>query len=382
MSTPTPHRVYLAGPMTTIPEFNAPAFLLAGARLRELGHEVFSPVEHDLEIGFDPAGCTGTEDLRALGYELRDFLLPDLEWIGRHAQGVYLLWGWQSSKGARAEHALAAALGLPVAEQGEELWKPADRVSVEPRWDRFGQAISDWESHRARLTPDLGWDPAREFTLQRSDGAPYAQRLGITYGRLVGLCGRKRSGKDTAARALTRLGWATDAFATTLKAMAYDIRGPRVLVPPGLCDTWPGGTVAPYQDVIDELGPEAAKMVPDVRTYLQTLGTEGGRRHLGPDVWVSTAMRRVQETRRAGSDVVVTDVRFPNEVEAIRKAGGLLVRVERPTGEDGDTHASEWAIQDVEADITLRNDGTVTDLHAALLGALADHGIDQDRPAA
>lgn len=108
-------RLYLAGPMRGIPEFNFPAFDEAAARLREVGWEVCSPAEMDRAQGFDPAGMAGTDDeLAAVGFDVRAALTADLDWICRHADGVALLDGWESSTGARAEHAAAVALGLPV----------------------------------------------------------------------------------------------------------------------------------------------------------------------------------------------------------------------------------------------------------------------------
>lgn len=86
-------RLYLAGPMTGIPHFNYPAFNAAAAMLRAEGHEVFNPAE-----------VTETDRRAALK--------ADLTWICDHAEGIALLPGWERSSGARAEHALAVALGL------------------------------------------------------------------------------------------------------------------------------------------------------------------------------------------------------------------------------------------------------------------------------
>lgn len=107
-------KVYLAGKMRGVPEFNFPAFDAGAATLKALGHTVFNPADRDRSVGFSTAGMTGNEDLAAQGFSLREALAADTEWISLHAEAVALLPGWQKSAGVAAEIALAHALGLPV----------------------------------------------------------------------------------------------------------------------------------------------------------------------------------------------------------------------------------------------------------------------------
>ena len=113
-------KLYLAGPMRGYPQFNFPAFHEAAAQLREEGHEVFSPAERDIArhngVDISAGNSTGCEETasRLHGFDLREALAEDTQWICKHADGVALLPGWEISKGARAEYALAAALGLPI----------------------------------------------------------------------------------------------------------------------------------------------------------------------------------------------------------------------------------------------------------------------------
>lgn len=108
--------LYLAGPMTGYPEFNHPAFHLAAADLRAAGFEVFSPAEHDNELGLDVTGLTGHETLSDVGpVSLRKVLGDDLAFITGTADGIAVLPGWRKSKGTRAEVATALAIGIPVA---------------------------------------------------------------------------------------------------------------------------------------------------------------------------------------------------------------------------------------------------------------------------
>lgn len=123
LATALPHRskVYVAGPMRGIPELNFPAFNAAAATLRQLGCEVFNPAEKDNErygVDISKGNTTGCEEVAAKehGFNLREALALDLEFICRHADAVALLPGWQNSKGAQAERAAAVALGLKVIE--------------------------------------------------------------------------------------------------------------------------------------------------------------------------------------------------------------------------------------------------------------------------
>ena len=113
-------RYYLAGPMRGCPQFNFPAFHSAAARLREEGHEVFSPAERDIErhngVDISADNATGCEKqaTEKFGFDLRVALAEDMDFICRKAEAIAMLPGWRGSKGAVAEHATATALGLEV----------------------------------------------------------------------------------------------------------------------------------------------------------------------------------------------------------------------------------------------------------------------------
>ena len=98
-------RLYLAGPMRHLPEFNFPAFRSAAKLLRAVGYEVFSPAEKGLEKDVEA-------QQESLAFRRKVFAL-DTAWICKHADGVAVLTGWNDSYGAAAEVALAKAIGLP-----------------------------------------------------------------------------------------------------------------------------------------------------------------------------------------------------------------------------------------------------------------------------
>lgn len=116
-------KIYLAGPMRGYPNFNFPAFDYAAAKLREQGHEVFSPAERDrdaygADIENNPTGDESKVSNPACTIE--DCMAADSEWICRHAKAVALLPGWERSSGANAELALAKALGHTVITLGKD----------------------------------------------------------------------------------------------------------------------------------------------------------------------------------------------------------------------------------------------------------------------
>lgn len=114
-------KAYLAGPMRSIPLFNFPAFNAAAAKLRSEGWIVFNPAEKDNErhgTDISAGNATGDEKIAAKdhGFNLREALALDLDFICREADAIFMLPGWQASKGATAERATAIALGLEVIE--------------------------------------------------------------------------------------------------------------------------------------------------------------------------------------------------------------------------------------------------------------------------
>jgi hypothetical protein len=104
-------KIYIAGPMSGLPEFNFPAFNEAAARFRADGWIVFNPAEKDAEAGLDPEAYeTGDADLATeRGFDFRDAYLWDLEAVLR-SNAIYMLPGWENSPGARGEHAVAVAI--------------------------------------------------------------------------------------------------------------------------------------------------------------------------------------------------------------------------------------------------------------------------------
>lgn len=184
---------------------------------------------------------------------------------------------------------------------------------------------------------------------------------------LVGLVGKKRSGKDTFANVLVEeFGFRRIAFADPLKDVALELDP---LVGPASIMALDTGTPKMHRlsDVVRVLGWEAAKdNVPEVRRTLQNLGQ--AVRKYDPDFWLSMGLREALRTRVSngldapGAPVVITDVRMLNEAEEIQAEGGILVRIIRPGQRDTDSHISEHDLDNYVTDIEVRNDGTLDHL--------------------
>ena len=110
-------RVYIAGKMRGVPYFGFPQFFAAEQKLKAKGYIVFNPARRDVQkYGKEIAVASGTikEAASQVGFSLREALAMDTNWICLNADAIALLPGWETSKGACAELALAKALGLKV----------------------------------------------------------------------------------------------------------------------------------------------------------------------------------------------------------------------------------------------------------------------------
>lgn len=92
------------------------------------------------------------------------------------------------------------------------------------------------------------------------------------------------------------------------------------------------------------------------RHLLRTLGTEWGRDCVHPDVWVDAWKAKLPPL------TVADDVRFPNEVHAIRAMGGVVWYVERPDAAGDTEHRSEGALSAIVPDAMLLNNGSLETL--------------------
>jgi len=153
---------------------------------------------------------------------------------------------------------------------------------------------------------------------------------------IIGFVGFIGSGKDTAADYLVNFhGFRRDSFASTLKdAVAHVFGWDRTLLE--------GRTkqAREWREEIDTWWSDRLNM-PNLtpRWILQYWGTDVCRNHFHDDIWIASLENKMRKT---SDNIVISDVRFPNEIQAIHNAGGIVVRVKR--GDDPEWYNSALSV--------------------------------------
>jgi hypothetical protein len=181
---------------------------------------------------------------------------------------------------------------------------------------------------------------------------------------VLGFTGYATCGKDRIAREFVEnLAFERHGFADALKSILYALN-PRIeLQDSDYAGTW---TV---KSIVDRRGWDEAKKEPEIRQLLQTLGTEGARNALGSDVWIKALFAAPHAAR-----IVIPDCRFPNEIQAIRDRGGIVVRVHRDGVGPINDHISDQI--NFEADIDVYNNYTPESAYHTIKAALPAFGIE------
>lgn len=158
---------------------------------------------------------------------------------------------------------------------------------------------------------------------------------------LVGLIGKKRSGKSTATdHLISKYGFDEVSWAYPLK----EIIGRELF---NLTTEQLYGGDEHREVVIPEWGMSS-------RQILQIVGTDMFRKYW-PDFWVKVGIQRIHKlvSRDPHRRIVISDCRFPNECDTIKELGGKIIRIVRKDLTSTDTHPSETAVDDYEEDLTI-----------------------------
>lgn len=200
---------------------------------------------------------------------------------------------------------------------------------------------------------------------------------------LIGLHGKKQAGKDTVyARILHLLGPGTEADAVVERAsfadLLYESAAASLGVTVDLLQSEKSNPLAFVELRVVGARAEWIAATSSLREYLQRYGTESHREVFGQNFWVDAV--DLSHDRKI---VVVTDVRFPNEAQAVIDAGGSVVRVVGPISveKDGDGHASEVPLPGWMVDFGILN-GVRNDDYRALDAAVLETVLAVGREAA
>jgi hypothetical protein len=197
---------------------------------------------------------------------------------------------------------------------------------------------------------------------------------------IIGVSGFMRTGKDSVASLLAGFGYTKLSFADPLRKMAKDI-DPYISIKDAhedVLDLFHPLEAVLYSRLLNAIGYERSKEIPDFRRFLQRLGTEGIRNNFGVNAWVNLAMKTIKGAPE-GTKFVLPDVRFPNEADAIHALGGAVWRTERP-GYEGGTHPSEAMILEFEPDVILNTDSLLDHDGTKGLGTLVLEQLGETLP--
>lgn len=154
---------------------------------------------------------------------------------------------------------------------------------------------------------------------------------------IIGICGLIGSGKNTVADYLVEQhGFAAESFARSLKDAVAAVFGWDREMLEGLSEE-----SRQWRDTVDPWWSNRLGMLDlTPRFVLQYWGTQVLRGHFHDDIWIASLERRLES---ATKNVVITDLRFPNEFEMLRRTGAYSVRVRRGADPDWFSAARELA---------------------------------------
>lgn len=160
---------------------------------------------------------------------------------------------------------------------------------------------------------------------------------------IIGLCGRKHSGKSTAAEAIVRH-LEDDATVISL--------------------------AGPIKETVESVTGACCKKDKEIlRPVLQAYG-EAMKQLYGREYWVEAATKRWNALRNRYSSMICDDIRFPFEAEWIRSLGGFVIGITSPRSDTSDTHTSETSVDDIIPDYQVTNDGSIYEFRGSILSAI------------
>lgn len=203
---------------------------------------------------------------------------------------------------------------------------------------------------------------------------------------IISLAGLIGSGKDTISDYLVNShGFRRESWAGTLKDAVASVFGwDRILLEGKTSES------RKWREVPDEWWSNRLGIDVTPRRVLQEWGTEVCREAYHDDIWIASLENKLRKTT---DNIVISDSRFPNEIDSVKKLGGITIRVKRgpdPVWVDEFTktgrtlefakkypkvHASEFSSINCSYDYVIQNDGTIDDLYNKINDLLQSHQV-------
>jgi hypothetical protein len=177
---------------------------------------------------------------------------------------------------------------------------------------------------------------------------------------VIGIAGKKRSGKDTVAQMLIRCAELAGVKATR-RALADALKEECAAMVANQL-----GNTKSAADIFTEMNTDGVKE--RYRLLLQWWGTEFKRGMVSDTYWVDTLRAWIQTNCTTDREMVlIPDIRFPNEVEMVKQLGGIVIQVQRGGIDTEDGHASERALDDfTDWDTIVLNDSDLESLESVI----------------
>lgn len=168
---------------------------------------------------------------------------------------------------------------------------------------------------------------------------------------IVGIVGRKQSGKSTVAKLFKTENTAIVPMAEPLKAMLEAAGVPKSAL---------YGTEEEKNTPLEILGGKTGRFA------MQTLGSEWGRDMIDVSLWVNMWKAKAKFLSEDGVDIICDDIRRYDEAVAVEKMGGHLIMITRASEQPVDSHQSERYIEQLPFHHKIENDGTLEELEAKI----------------
>jgi len=177
----------------------------------------------------------------------------------------------------------------------------------------------------------------------------------MNYPQIIGITGKKFNGKDTLGEIFIKNEYQKFAFADPLKRACKEIFH--------LNDDQLYGDKKEDVDSYWNITP---------RKIYQYVGTELFRDKIGElipevgkDIWIKSIEKQILDVlyKNPSTKIVITDIRFKNELDAVKHLGGIIIRIHRSSLKSIDVHKSEADIDTFIVDYDISNDSTIEDLN-------------------